>query len=502
MVILERVFMNLDFEEMKKFFVLLGLSVAVLAIIILARAHWIFGDMQLDVAQKASSLQIDQQKAVERFAKSIQFQTISYDDPAKLNKRAFNGIREHIQNSFPLVHQVSKQQTFSQHSLLYEFTGSDSSLKPALFMGHLDVVPVDEVTKDQWQQPPFSGAVVDGIVWGRGTIDDKVTVFALLESMEAMLAQGIQPKRTLYFAFGHDEEIGGKQGAKKIAEYFKQQGTQFEFVLDEGGAVTVGIVNGINQPVAMIGIAEKGFVNIKLTVNAQGGHSSQPPNQTALGILSQAIVNLESNQFETDFTYSKRTFSRIGHYAPLSARIPMANMWLLEPLVENVMLSKPTTAAGIRTTIAATMASGSSKSNILPTQASAVVNIRILPGESVATVKQHVTSAVNDPRVSIETYMENEPSAVSPIDSLGFKMIEKHIRQLDNEVLVAPYLVVGGTDSKHFYGLSENIYRFMMVKLDQKGLKRFHGVNEQLPVNDYINAVTFFHGMLMETAGH
>ncbi|GAB5380547.1 MAG: M20 family peptidase [Aliiglaciecola sp.] len=485
---------------MKKFFLGFGLGVVVLAIVMLARAHWLFPDTQIDVVQLTPNLNVDQSDAIARFAKSIQFQTISYDDPKKLDNEAFTGIRAHIQQSFPLIHQFAKHQVFNQHSLLYEFTGSDSSSKPALFMGHLDVVPVDEVTQDQWQQPPFSGAVVDDIVWGRGTIDDKVTVFALLESMEAMLKEGVQLKRTVYFAFGHDEEIGGKQGAKKIAEHFKQQGIQFEFVLDEGGAITEGIVKGVEHPVAMIGIAEKGFVNIQLTVNSDGGHSSQPPNQTALGILSQAIVNLENNQFETDFSYSQKTFKKIGYYAPLSARIPLANMWLLEPVVKNVMLSSPTTAASIRSTIAATMASGSSKSNILPTQASAVVNIRIFPGESVASVKQHVINAIDDTRVEVDTFMENEPSAVSPTDSLGFNLIEKHIRQLDNEVLVAPYLVVGGTDSKHFYGLSDNIYRFMMVRLDQQGLKRFHGVNEQLPVKDYMNAIAFFHGLLMETA--
>ncbi|WJG11352.1 M20 family peptidase [Aliiglaciecola sp. LCG003] len=485
---------------MKRLLLTFILAVMILVAVLWIRAETTFENKQLNLPQNTEQLDIDQSAAVERFAKGIRFATISYDDPSRIDDAAFAGLREHIEQSFPLIHQTAEQMIFNHHSLVYRFEGRNAALKPALFMGHMDVVPVDEVTQSQWQQPPFSGAVVDNIIWGRGTIDDKVTVFALLESMELLLSQGLVPEREIVFAFGHDEEIGGEQGAARIAEHFKQQGTEFEFVLDEGGAITDGVMAGMTQPVALIGIAEKGFVNLKLIVNDEGGHSSQPPEHTAVGILSQAIVDIENAQFETNLTFSIETFERVGYYAPLSSRLPMANLWLLSPLVESAMLGKPSSAAGIRTTIAATMLSGSSKSNILPTQASAVVNFRILPGETVETVTQHVVEAIDNPRVQIESFMQNEPSQVSPTDSLGYSLIEKNIRQLDNQILVAPYLVMGGTDSKHFYGLSDNVYRFMMVRLDPKGLKRFHGVNEQLPVADYINAITFFHAMLKQTA--
>lgn len=485
---------------MKKILSILLVLVVGLVALLLFRAQTYFVDSQVNVAPSQPTLPADPSAAVERFAKGIQFKTISYDDMSKMDPRAFIEMREHIETSFPLVHANSQCLQFSEHSLLYHFEGSNQQLKPALFMGHLDVVPVDEVTRSQWQQPPFSGAIVDDIVWGRGTIDDKVTVFALLEAMEMMLQQGITMERSIYFAFGHDEEVGGKLGAVKIAEHFKQQGVEFEFVLDEGGAITEGIMKGVSQPVAMIGVAEKGFVNVRLTVDALGGHSSQPPKNTALGILSQAIVNVEQSEFDTDLSHSSKTFDAVGHYAPLSARLPMANLWLLEPVVTNVMLETPSSAAGIKTTIAATMASGSSKSNILPTQANAVVNVRILPGDSIASVTQHFIDVIDDDGVKVDTFMGFEPSAVSPTDSQGYQLIEKHIRRLNNDVLVAPYLVVGGTDSRHFYGLSDNIYRFMMVRLDQQGLKRFHGINEQLPVNDYLNAIAFFYDMLKETA--
>ncbi|WP_342805887.1 M20 family peptidase [Alteromonas sp. M12] len=486
---------------MKKLLGLLVLLLVILAVTLWIRSETVFEDNQLQIKQSKQELPLDTDAAVARFAKGIQIKTISHDDPAQFNPQPFIEFRQHIKQSYPLVHQASQQKTFSEHSLLYYFPGTDNSLKPALFMGHMDVVPVDDATLDKWQQPPFSGAVVDDIIWGRGTIDDKVTVFALLESIELLLQQNKPFKRGIYLAFGHDEEIGGSQGAVKVAEYLQQQGVEFEFVLDEGGAITDGIMPGIEQPVAIVGVAEKGFVNLRLTVNSEGGHSSQPPEHTALGILSEAIVKVENAQFDTDLTFSKMTFDAVATHAPLSSRLPMANLWLLEPVVSNVMLKTPSSAASIRTTIAATMASGSSKSNILPSQASAVINFRILPGDSIESVKQHVISAIDDERVLISDFMGINPSGVSPTDSVGFKLIEKHIRQLDNDVLVAPYLVVGGTDSRYFTSLSDNVYRFMMVRLNPEGLTRFHGINEQLPVQDYLNAISFFHAMLQETSG-
>lgn len=484
---------------MKKFLIGLVSVVLILLIVLVVNMQLRFKDTQLSVDSPLPQAPIDKQAAVERFAKAIQIKTISFDDPARLDPQAFLAMHQHLQDSFPLVHQQTEHYTINDYSLVYHLKGSDPSLKPVLFMGHMDVVPVDPGTREQWQQDPFSGAVVDDIVWGRGSIDDKVTVLALMEAMESQLGNGFVPQRSIYFAFGHDEEIGGLEGAAKIAEHFKQQGLSFEFVLDEGGIITDGIMKGIEQPVAIIGVAEKGFVNLRLTVASQGGHSSQPPDHTAVGVLSQAIVKLEENQFDTDLSHSLSTFSHVAHYAPLSMRLPMANLWLFSPIVESTMLGAPSSAAGIRSTIAATMLSGSSKSNILPTQATAVVNVRILPGDSVASVKQHFERVIDDPRVKIETFMANEPSQVSPIDSFGYRLIERNIRRMDQQILVAPYLVMGGTDSKHFYGLSDNVYRFMMVTLDNQGLNRFHGVNERLPVKDYIQAVSFFYAMLEQT---
>ncbi|MFQ3197972.1 MAG: carboxypeptidase PM20D1 [Paraglaciecola sp.] len=485
---------------MKK--ILLALSVVgiILVTVLLYRTAYLFEDHQYQVYAALEPVEIDTQGAIKRFSQAIQIPTISYDDRSQFDQQAFLAFHQHLQTAFPLVHHRTTVKKINQFSILYHLAGSDPSLKPALFMGHMDVVPVDEATRDQWQHPPFSGAVTDATIWGRGTIDDKISVLALLESMEMLLAQNIKPKRGIYFAFGHDEEVGGEEGAKAIAAYLNKQNVQFEFVLDEGGVVTQDLMTGVNRPVAIIGVAEKGFVNLRLTVNADGGHSSQPPQHTAAGILAQAVVKVEANPFPTNLTFIQKTFKHLGYFTEFATRLPLANMWLFSPVVENMMLATPSSAASIRTTTAVTMLKGSSKSNILPTQAEAVVNFRTLPGDTVTDVELYIKGVIDDPRVQITTFMANEASPVSSIDSVGYKLIEQTIRRLDDNLLVAPYLVQGGTDAKNFYPLSDNVYRFMMVPLNPKTLKRFHGVNEQIAINDYLQAIQFYYAMVKQAA--
>lgn len=477
---------------------ILGL-VGVILLVLIYRAGTYFENKQYQVSTPLSPMEIDVEGAVARFAGAIQLPTISHEDPTLFDGAAFEAFHAHLEHAFPRIHTIAERRVFNDYSLLFEIKGSDPTLKPALFMGHIDVVPVDDATLEQWEHGPFSGDVASGAIWGRGAIDDKVTVLALMEAMESLLSQNIPVTRTVYFAFGHDEEIGGLNGAAVIAEHFRKLNTEFEFVLDEGGAVTEGLMAGIAEPVAIIGIAEKGYVNLKLTVNADGGHSSQPPANTAAGILSQAIVRIEAAPFDAKLDYLNMTFDKIGYFAPFTTRLAMANQWLLAPVVKDMLLAVPSSAAGLRTTTAATMLKGSSKSNILPTRAEGVVNFRILPGDTIDSVIKHVTRAVDDERVEITAYMGNEASPLSDMDSMGYKLIEETIRRLDNSVLVAPYLVQGGTDAKHFFGLSNSVYRFMMVRLTPETLPRFHGVNEQIPIDDYIKAIQFYSALLQET---
>ncbi|WP_339768292.1 M20 family peptidase [uncultured Paraglaciecola sp.] len=485
---------------MKKILISFAVFILLLSGLLFYRANTFYDDQQFVVENPIKPVKIDTEAALKRFSQAIKIPTISFDDRSQFDHEAFLAFQQYLKDSFPLVHQRANLDVINDYSLLYHLKGSDPTLKPALFMGHMDVVPVDEATADQWQHPPFSGNVIDGTVWGRGTIDDKISVVALMESMEMLLAQNIQPKRSIYFAFGHDEEAGGKDGARQIAAFLAKKNVVFEFVLDEGGVVTQDMLPGVSKSVAVIGVAEKGFVNLRLTVKAPGGHSSQPPAHTAAGILAQAIVKVEASPFSADMRFILETFQHIGFATDLATRLPMSNLWLFSPAVESMMLDSPSSAASIRTSTAVTMLKGSSKSNVLPTEAEAVVNFRILPGDTIDSVTQHVTKAIGDPRVEIEAFMTNEASPVSSTETYGYKLIEQTIRRLDPNLLVAPYLVQGGTDASNFYGLSDNVYRFMMVRLDPKTMKRFHGVNEQILVEDYMQAIQFYYAMVKQAA--
>ncbi|MCJ8269300.1 MAG: M20 family peptidase [Psychrosphaera sp.] len=486
---------------MKKTLTFLIPLVALLAVIILFRTFFSFEDQQLVSTPSTIIPTIDEPLALKRLSGAIQIKTISYDDREKVDKQTFLQLHQHLQQSFPLIHQQAQKQVINQHSLVFHLAGIVASLKPELFLAHLDVVPVDNNTLSNWTHPPFSGEITDGgtskgTIWGRGTMDDKGGLMALMEAVELMRKNNIQPNRDIYLAFGHDEEIGGLEGAAKIAQHFKQQNIEFEFVLDEGGAITQGMMQGFDRPVALVGIAEKGYVNVHLVVEADGGHASQPPKQTAVGILSQAIVNLENNPFPASLEFTQMTFDAIGNEAAFGPKLAMSNLWLTSPLIKNTLLGQSKLAASLHTTMAATMVSGSSKSNILPTQATGVVNVRIFPGETWETVKQRMISIIDDPRVKVTTTKNVNPSPVSSVDSFGFRLIAQSIRDLDDQILVAPYLVQGGTDSKYFVEVSANVYRFLMIRATRSTLKRLHGIDEQITVSEYMDTIRFYYQML------
>lgn len=484
---------------MKKFLISVFIIALVITAIAVYRAATVFQDHQVEPAAGLTAVEIDERQATRRFSTALTFATISHDDRSNFDAAAFLEFHQFLRSAYPLVHQNARREVINDYSLVYHLPGSDPSLQPVLFMGHMDVVPIEEITRDQWTHPPFSGTVDNGIVWGRGSVDDKFTVIALMEALELLLAEGVRPQRSIYFSFGHDEEVGGKDGAGRVAEYFRQEGITFDYVMDEGGAVLEGMIQGLDDPLAIIGISEKGYVNLVLTVNAPGGHSSQPPNQTAVGILSRAIVRVEDKPFPASLDNIYLTFEAIGSSMPFSKRLAMANLWLFSPLVEHILLKNKDDAAGTRTTTAATMFSGSPKSNILPTRATAVINFRILPGETVDSVRQRVIGIIDDERVVVSEEYGVNPSPVSPTDSRGFKLISKTIRGMDNKILVAPYMVRGGTDAKYFYGLSENVYRFMMIRIDPETVKYVHGIDEHVAVADYLEAIRFYYHLVRQS---
>jgi carboxypeptidase PM20D1 len=483
---------------LKKSIAALIVVALVVSAVMLYRATTVFEDRQLEPAPAYTAIRIEQQASVQRFAQALTFPTVSHDDRRKFDAGAFRDFHDFLLTAYPLVHRSATRTVVGGYSLVYYLPGADPSLEPVLFMGHFDVVPVEETTLGEWTHPPFAGVVADDIVWGRGSVDDKIGVIALMESLEALLAEGRSFNRSVYLAFGHDEEVSGKDGAAQIADYFERQDIRFDFVLDEGGALTSGLINGTDRPVAVVGISEKGYVNLVLSVDAPGGHSSQPPDQTGLGILARAIVRIEDNPFPARLDYLMPTFEAIGAFMPLSTRLVMSNLWLFSPLVEHSLLRDKDSAAGIRTTTAATMASGSPKSNILPTRATAVINFRILPGETVETVRQRVVQLIDDERVQVRTEYGTNPSPVSPTDSRGYEILARTIRAMEGRALVAPYMVRGGTDAKYFYELSPNVYRFLPVPADAQTVKFIHGIDERVPVPVYLQAIRFYYHLIRQ----
>ncbi len=474
--------------------------VALLAVLLVRTLQ--FTSRQIRV-QPAPPVALDRQALAMRLAQGLQFQTVSHQDPAQLDGEQFLALHRYLAAQFPLVHSHLKRETVNGYSLLYTWDGTEPGRKPVVLLAHMDVVPVEPGTEEKWNYPPFAGRVAEGYVWGRGAMDDKCSVFATLEAVEVLLRAGFQPRAPVLLAFGHDEEIGGERGAQQIVALLQARGVQPEFVLDEGGVIIRGMVPGMSAPVAAIGIAEKGGVSIELTVRAAGGHSSSPPLHTAVGIVSAAVERVENSQMPVELRGATlRFFDFVGPEMPLPLRTALANLWLFGGVVKHQLTATPATDATIRTTTAATMIDGGIKENVLPTNARAVVNFRILPGDTVASVTEHVRHIVNDSQVEIRALPgAHEPTPEAPVDAPSFAVLARTIRQVFPDTVVAPYLTVGGTDARSYAVLTKAIYRFTPVNADPSDLVRVHGTNERLSQENFEHAVQFFVQLLKNSAG-
>lgn len=486
----------------KNFIIALGFILSALMIVIINTLT--FSSRQINVAPIAG-ISVDIQQAAERLSLAIKQQTISHQDADKFNREPFDQLLNLMTESFPKVAANLEKTVINRHSLLYKWSGSNSSLKPVTFLAHLDVVPPEAATIGLWQYPPFSGAIADGYIWGRGTLDDKSSVFGVLEAVEHLINQGFMPNRTIYLAFGHDEEIGGKQGAVKIAEYFKQQGINSLFTLDEGMVIIDENLSPAQKKTGIIGIAEKGYVTLELKAKAEGGHSSMPAKVSALGILAKAITALEENQMASSLAgVSGEMFEFLGPEMGGVKKLFFANRWLFEPVILSLLQEKKSTAAMIRTTTAVTLFNAGIKENVLPAQASALVNFRILPGNTANDVLQHARTVVANPAVTIKFLnngMRKEPSTISATDTAEFMLIGKTIKQIFKGAVFAPGLVLAGTDSRHYQQVSDNSYRFAPYTFGPQDLGRIHGLNERIGIEDYRLMIKFYAQLIINLDG-
>jgi len=430
--------------------------------------------------------------------KAIQCKTISYTD--KIDTLEFEKLREVLLQAYPLIHENLELEIINNFGLLYTWKGSDKTLKPFLLMSHQDVVPVSPNTEHLWTHPSFSGFKSKQFIYGRGTLDVKSGIIAQMEAIEAMLKKGFRPKRTLYLAYGHDEEVGGNNGAMRIAALLKKRNIKLDFVLDEGGSIVQGVVPGVQKPVALIGVAEKGYASFKLSVLSKGGHSSMPPKQTAIGILSTAIQTLESNPFPTKLNgIGSLMFDYVGPEMNLGMRLVFANRWLFSPLIEHKLDQSDATRATMRTSIATTIFNSGDKDNVLPVKAEAIVNARILPGESIKSTLAFIKNTINDPRVKIALSGTKyyEPSVISDPTSKQFKKIQRTIGQIFPEVIVAPYLMLGASDSKHYGHLTQHVFRFIPLRLNNTDLNKIHGTDERIAIKNFHECIRFYTQLIM-----
>ncbi|MFM1877554.1 MAG: hypothetical protein RLZZ241_420 [Bacteroidota bacterium] len=422
--------------------------------------------------------------AYEHLAGAIRFPTISYSEDAVPDSTAFYGFHRYLEKTYPLIHANLQKTLVHDYSLLYTWSGTDPKQLPVILMSHQDVVPVDQPTLEKWEAGPFEGAITETEIIGRGTLDDKSSLIAVMESVEKLLAEGYKPARTFYLAFGHDEEVGGGNGASYLAKHLKEMGVHALLTLDEGGYIAEGMVPGVDQAVAFINLAEKGFSSFRLIVETNGGHSSNPPRENTIGMLAQAIVDLENNQLPYKLVNPvDYQLEYLGPELPFTQRLAFANPWLFKgPILKGM---------NAHTTTAPTIIEGGVKNNVIPTVAEATINFRILPGETIESVQAHIESVVN-PAIRVEPvgFLTN-PSPVSSVDSEGFKTLEHTIRSLFPGTVVIPGLVGGGTDARYFYEVSDDVYRFYPVRMGAKSMERFHGIDEKISKSNFDELIGF-----------
>ena len=469
----------------------------------LAINTWRHGSRQLQVSPIVPPA-VDERAAGDSLATAIRARTVSsYDDP-QLNADQFAALQAHLAQRYPKVHASLKREVVGGLSLLYAWEGSDAKAAPIALMAHQDVVPIAPGTEGDWQAEPFGGVIKDGFVWGRGAWDDKANLIAELEAVETLLASGFKPTRTVYLIFGADEEVGGMRGAAQIAALLKQRNVQLDFVVDEGMLIVEGMVPGLNVPTALIGVAEKGYLSLKLEAKATPGHSSMPPppGESAIGQLSRALQRLDAQPMPAAVSgVAAEMFDTLAPEMSGFSRVVLSNRWLFGPLVQSQLEKSASSNAMLRTTTALTVVSAGNKDNVLPGRAEAIVNFRLLPGDSVASVIERVKRVIGDERIGVTAETSVEPSKVSPTDSRGYQAINRTVRELFPGTAVSPGLMLGATDSRYFETVSQQVLRFSPVRAKSQDLSRFHGTNERISLANLGDLIRFYHRLLQTSAG-
>jgi carboxypeptidase PM20D1 len=449
--------------------------------------------------EKIEGIPVDEGQVAEHLAAAVRCRTVPLDDAGTPDPEAFRQLHRMLEEAYPRVHRELKREVVNGYSLLYTWPGSQPDLDPVLLMAHQDVV---SAAPADWSHPPFEGRILDGFIWGRGTLDIKNQLIGIMEAGETLLRQGYRPERTLLFGLGHDEETGGVNGCKVLGQLLKARGVHLAGIVDEGGGISEGLAAGVRGMVGLVGISEKGYLTVEFIVHGQPGHSSTPPPQTAIGILARAPARLEAHPMPTHVRRLRPLYHGIGRAAPIHLQVAFANVWLLGPLLRRFLIPVPEMNASIRTTTALTIVQGGVEDNTVPAEARAIVNFRLLPGDTIAEVLARTKRVIADERV-VFTPVEgkfNEALPVSPDKGPAYEGLKKTIRQVFDNPPVAPFIMLGGTDCQHFVPVCDHIYRFTSLVMDESFRGLEHGIDERIPIAGMARMVTFY-GQLMQAWG-
>ena len=504
---------------MKKILLSLVVIIIVLAAILLIKT-WSYPFKINSKSQEFTNIDTTPSDlAIQHLAGGIRIPTVSniiYEDT---NFKPFDEFKIYLQKEYPLIYQTMDTLTINSHSLLYHWKGKNPNAKPILLLSHYDVVPVvgydvnnildtaivfrpndkpsnlPDTLYSKWDFPPFSGAVANGNIYGRGSLDMKGMLFSILEGANTLIEEGFQPEQDIWIAFGHDEEVSGRQGAVKIADYFKQQGLEFDAVYDEGGIIASpkSAIPSVNKPIALIGTGEKGFLTTQITVKGIGGHSSMPPLKSSLVYAAEIIEKLNNDQMPAEIIPPIQAFlDNIGGEMGFSSKLAIANQWILKSVLLKTLAKSPASNALIRTTTAISMAKGSDAPNVLSSQAEITVNFRLLPGNTVQQVIEHIDRICKGYDVEIKTISSREASSISPSNTRGFQVMQKLINQLYPDAIVTPYITIGGTDAYKYQIVSNHIYRLMPILLNTYEQRSMHNENEHISIANYGRMIWYF----------
>ena len=468
------------------FYILLATLAALVLVVLLRTAAF---KPKARPADTPEALDYDAPAAVDALGRLVRCKTVSYYDKTQEDDREFEKLIALLPELYPQVTKTCQLTRLPDRGLLYRWQGREPG-PAAVLMAHYDVVPVDEAN---WEKPAVEALIEDGVMWGRGTLDTKVTFNGILSAAENLIGQGFQPRQDIYFAFSGGEEVNGP-GAVNIVNYFRDNRIELSMVVDEGGGVVQDVFPGVKEPCALIGIAEKGLMNLEFSISGGGGHASAPAPHTPVGRLSLACTKLEARPFKAHFSKPVlEMFDTLGRHSTFVYRMIFANLWLFGGILDRICKkSGGELNALLRTTVAFTQMSGSQAPNVIPPQASMVANLRLNPEDSVAGAIDYIRSVISDPEISLTDLVSMEPSPVSRTDCEGWQKVCAAVSHTWPGSLVAPYLMVQCSDSRHYGSISDKVYRFSAMALTSEERRTIHGNNERITLEAIGKAVEFF----------